>query len=149
MAPKSRTPRIARQLRRRAGIPKNMISATTAPPPTVKSLSRGCPRAPLLEVVVTVRVALAADVPETLTELGTEQATPVEALETVQAKLTVPVNPLGVTEIVVVPELPAVTVSELGLEESAKVGAVIATVIVVVSVIGPEALVSEPVTVTV
>ena len=98
---------------------------------------------------MTVRVAVAADVPETITELGTEQATPVEVLETVHAKLTVPVNPLGVTEIVEVPELPAVTVSELGLEESVKVGAAIATVIVVVSLIGPEAPVSEPVTVTV
>lgn len=85
--------------------------------------------------------------PVTLTEAGTEQVTCAE--EAVQARLTVPVNPEGVTVIVEVPVPPAVTVSELGFAERAKVGALMATDMAVVSVIGPEALEPVPVTVTV
>ena len=76
----------------------------------VKNLFSGRLRAPLLEPAVTVSMAVTALVPVTSTEVGIEQVTCAE-LEEVQARLTVPVNPLdGVTEMVEVPDAPCVTV---------------------------------------
>lgn len=73
-------------------------------------------------VAATVNVAVAADVPETVVE-GAEQVSPVGEPVTEQEKSTCPVKPLvGLTVRVVVPLLPAGTVTapavmeKLGLE---------------------------------
>jgi hypothetical protein len=143
-------PRMARQLLRRAGIPKKSRPATAIPPPTAKNLFNGWLKAALLELVVTVSVEVPAVVPLMLTEVGERlQATPVPEPATAQVRATFPVNPDGATEIEVVAELPAVMVPEFGLALRAKVGAVIATVTVVVSLIGVDALVLVPVPVMV
>jgi hypothetical protein len=68
-------------------------------------------------------MAVAADVPLMLTELGTVQVTPLVGPETEQARLTEPVNPpVGVTEMVEVPPVPCVTVTVDGLAVIPKLG---------------------------
>ena len=141
---------MARQLRRRAGIPKKSRQATAIPPPTAKNLFNGWLKAALLELVVMVSVEVPAVVPVMLTEVGERlQATPPEVGATAQVRGTLPVNPLpGVTETVAVAELPAVMEPLLGLAVTAKVGVAAAVTITVRVVVGMS-LPAVPVIVTV
>ena len=143
IAPRMSMPRMARQLRRRAGIPKKKSMASVAPPPIAKNLFNGRLRAALLELVAMVSVEVTAVVPLMLTEVGERlQVTPPAVGATEQARATLPVNPLpGVTAMVVVAELPAVMEPLFGLAVTAKVGVaaeVTITVRVVVGISVPE-----------
>ena len=97
----------------------------------------------VVDVVFTVRVEVTADVPETIAVVGFRlQVAGLVAPEggvTEQARATFPVNPPeGVTEIVEVPELPAVRVIAPLFERVKFCAAVTFTVTVAVCVIDPD-----------
>src|SRR5271170_3355389 len=148
-AAKRTAPSIARQLRRRAGIPKKRSMARAAPPAIVKNLSMGRFNLALFAPVVTVSMEVTADAPVTSAVVGLRlHPTPVVVLDTAQVRATFPVNPFdGVTVIVEVPEVGWTRVIE-PLFVRAKLGAGAAltvTVTVAVEVMLP----NMPVAVTV
>jgi uncharacterized Tic20 family protein len=120
---------MVRQLRRRAGMPKSSRQASDAPPAAyqVTPGSLGWARAALeAAVVFTVSVDVCALVSLIAIEAG-ERLHVAGSLAAVgviaQVRLTVPVKPLtGVTETVVVPLYPAITVIAAGVAAMEKSG---------------------------
>ena len=104
-------PRMARQLRRRAGMPKKSRQATAIPPPTAKNLFSGRARAPLVAAVLLIVIVAVALPLVTLTVGGIEHVGEFVAPDGLEVRehvrLTVPVKPPdGVT--VMVEVLPVV-----------------------------------------
>jgi hypothetical protein len=140
MPAKIRIASMLRQLRRRAGIPKNNSAARAIPPPAAKSLFKGCSAPLVAAVVLTVSVEVALPVPVT-EAAGAEQVggsiALAGALVTAHEKVTEPVKPPeGATVRVVVFPVVAPGASDrlVGLGERAKPGGVALMVISTVAV---------------
>src|ERR1700679_2971578 len=127
-APKSSTPRIELQLRRRAGIPKKRSPARASPPPTAKSLfscEPGFTAAVAELVVVMVRV----DGVDTVAVVGERLhpgmfTAPLGILVTAQVNETFPVKPVvEFTEIVEVVLPPGLLTAAALVLASVKVAA--------------------------
>jgi hypothetical protein len=121
-------------------------TATVATPPDPDPGRHGMVSAPDADVVAIVSVVVAAAVPLGVTVVGLKLHDPPVG-SPVQAKLTAELNPsAGVTEIVVVVELPAVTVALVGDALSVNDGGAAFTVTVTALDVDPEKFESPPYT---